>query len=230
MGLADDLRQDVGGIFSSAWTERDGVKVPESIDLKLTNDAVKLDGTVLYADLSGSTALVDKYKPTFAAKIYKAFLHCAAKLIQNEGGVITAYDGDRIMAVFVGTSKNTSAAKAALRINWARTQVINPAIKKSWPNESFQVQLTTGVDTSPLFIARTGVRGNNDLVWIGRAANHAAKLTELPHDYPSRITKEVYDVMNEEAKTAKDGQSMWEQVAWNTTGRTIYRSTWHWGP
>ncbi len=30
--------------------------------------------------------------------LYKAYLHCAAKIISNEGGEITAYDGDRIMA------------------------------------------------------------------------------------------------------------------------------------
>ena len=72
--------------------------------------AVKLDGTVLYADLDDSTNLVDSYEPEFAAKIYKAYLSCAAKVIRSEGGEITSYDGDRIMAVYIGDSKNSSAA------------------------------------------------------------------------------------------------------------------------
>ena len=32
-----------------------------------------------------------------------------------------------------------------------------------------------GIDTSKLFVARTGIRKSNDLVWVGRAANYAAK-------------------------------------------------------
>jgi len=36
--------------------------------------------------------------------IYKTFLHCAAKIIRSHKGVITAYDGDRIIAVYIGKS------------------------------------------------------------------------------------------------------------------------------
>src|SRR5207248_4620847 len=104
--------------------------------LKLNNDAVKLDATVLYADLSASTGLVDGYKQHFAAEIYKAYLHCAAKIIRSEDGVITAYDGDRVMAVFIGTSKNTSAARSALKINWAVKNIVNPALKDQYSDTS----------------------------------------------------------------------------------------------
>lgn len=38
------------------------------------NDAVILDGTVLYADLAESTTMVNNYKNWFAAKVYKSFL------------------------------------------------------------------------------------------------------------------------------------------------------------
>ena len=51
MSLGEDLTKEVRKIFKDAWTTRDGQKVPESEDLRLGNDAVKLDGTVLYADL-----------------------------------------------------------------------------------------------------------------------------------------------------------------------------------
>lgn len=229
MGLSDDLTAEVAKILREQWSSRDGNKVPESEDLKLGNDAVKLDGTVLYADMADSTALVDGYKPHFAAEVYKVFLHCAARIIRNEDGVITAYDGDRIMGVFIGGSKNTNAARAALRINWARSAIINPAIKAQYPSTTYELKHVTAVDTSSLFVARTGVRGANDLVWVGRAANHAAKMAALTPDYPSRITEDVYNNMSDTAKYS-DGKSMWERVTWNDTGRTIYRSTWRWGP
>ena len=79
-----------------------------------------------------------------------------------------------------------------------------------------------GIDSSDLFVARTGVRGANDLVWVGRAANYAAKLATLPDSYPTYITQEVYGGMLEIGRTTS-GRSMWDAVRWETL--TIEPST-----
>jgi class 3 adenylate cyclase len=119
MGLKSDLETKVKEVFSSRWEKRDGTVIPDDTSVALGNDGIELDATVLYADLSGSTNLVDNKSMGFAAEIYKTFLHCAAKIISSESGEITAYDGDRVMAVFIGSYKNSSAVKTALKINWA---------------------------------------------------------------------------------------------------------------
>jgi len=227
MALSDELGKEVQEIFASRWSTTAGRVVPAPEDIRLGNDATELDAVVLYADIDESTALVDSFQPHFAAEIYKTFLFCAGKIIASEGGTITAYDGDRVMAVFIGNSKNTNAARAALKMNYARIYIINPAIKRQYPQTTYELRHTVGVDSSNLFIARTGFRGANDLVWTGRAANHAAKLTTLPVSYPSRITKEVYDRLNSSLKTS-NGQPMWERATWNTMEREIYRSSWWW--
>lgn len=227
--LGQQLEEEVKRIFRESWSDRDGQKVPESEDLQLGNDAVCLDGTVLYADLNGSTDMVNNYKPEFAAEVYKTYLHCAAKIIRDESGVITAYDGDRIMAVFIGDSKNTNAARCALKINYAVTEIINPAIKQQYSSTTFQLRQTVGVDTSSLFVARTGIRGANDLVWVGRAANYAAKLCSMPdgNPYPSVITADVYNLLNDSVKYS-NGRSMWESHYWTERSMSIYRSIWWW--
>ena len=228
MALKDDLKKEVEEIFKSTWTTREGNVVPESENIKLSNDAVELEGTVLYADLTASTQLVDSQKPLFAAEIYKTYLRCAAKIIVAEGGSITANDGDRIMAVFIGDSKNSSAAKTALKINYAVEHIINPALKNQYPNSTYKVRQTVGIDTSKLTVARTGIRGSNDLVWVGRAANYAAKLAALSSAYPSKITAEVYERLNEASKYSK-GSNMWTKTYWTEmNSRTIYHSSWWW--
>lgn len=176
MALKDGLKTEVSAIFRDKWERRGGIAVPTDTSLKLGNDGIDLNATVLYADLSESTNLVDGYKDWFAAEVYKAFLRCAAKIIRSEGGEIAAYDGDRVMAIYLGDSKNTSAVRTALKINWACKQLIQPAIQNQWPNTTYNLKHTVGIDTSKLLVARAGIRGANDLVWIGRAANHAAKL------------------------------------------------------
>lgn len=231
MGLKSGLESEVGSIFRSAWTEREGDKVPEAADLKLSNDAVKLTGTVLYADLADSTKLVDGQAAQFAAEIYKSFLHCAAKLIRAEGGTITAYDGDRIMAVYIGDPKNTPAARTGLKINYAMQEIVLPGMKKIYKDQTYVPKHVVGIDTSDLFIARTGVRGANDLVWVGRAANYAAKLATLPEKYGTYITEAVYNGMKDDVKLSNNGkgESMWTPLTWNTFDNSrVYGSSWRW--
>ena len=231
MGLKDDLTNEVDSIFRSRWTEREGSKVPEAEDLKLANDAVKLTGTVLYADLADSTKLVDAKSKTFAAEIYKSFLHCAAKIVRDQGGIVTAYDGDRIMAVYIGNSKNTSAVKTALKIKWAVDEIVNPGIRTIYKESDFYVKHVVGIDTCELLVARTGVRGANDLVWVGSAANYAAKLCALSHSYATYITDRVHNNMHAEVKFSDNGkgQSMWTAFTWNNFNNSrIYGSTWRW--
>jgi class 3 adenylate cyclase len=229
MSLKDELIEQVGKIFREQWEERDGRVVPDAEDVALTNVAVKLDdATVLYADMSGSTSLVNNKSWQFAAEVYKTFLYCAARIITSEGGTITAYDGDRIMAVYIGESQNTSAARTALKINWCGLNVINPLLLKQYPSTTYQLKHVVGVDRSTLRAARTGARGANDLVWVGRAANYAAKLSSLPDSHASRITVNVFNSLAAEVKY-KNGICIWEEVQWTVMGNMkIYRSNWWW--
>lgn len=228
MALKDELTTFCHDVFHSQWETTEGRKVPdEDSKLTLKNTAITIDGTVLYADLDGSTAMVDGYKNWFAAEIYKTYLYCCARIIAAEGGVVTAYDGDRVMAVFIGDMKNTNAAKAALKIKWAVDEIIMPKKNARYTDDKFALKHVTGIDTCSLFVAKTGARGANDLVWVGRAANYAAKLTSLPSTY-TYITESVYKKLADEAKTS-NGRSMWETVKWNTfDDQTIYRSSWRW--
>ncbi len=232
MGLLTDITKEVEEIFKTKWESRDGTKVPETEDVKLGNDAVALDATVLYADLAGSTQLVMGFKDWFAAEIYKSYLISACRIIRANGGEITAFDGDRVMAVYIGTAKNTSAAASALELNYVVQYVLNPKLKAAYPADNYTIRQCVGIDTGKLFIARTGLRGSNDLVWVGRAANYAAKLCALREgDYSSYITADVFDMLNESRKYGGNPkQSMWEQCQWRDQAITIYRTNWWWRP
>ncbi len=229
MSLKDDLVKEVKATFSSQWEVQATASVPAPEDLRLnSNHAKDLEtATVLYADLDGSTNMVDNYDWSFSAEVYKTYLRCAAEVIRSENGVITAYDGDRVMAVFTGVSKNTTAVRCALKINYAVCEIIRPALKEQYPSKNFTLKHVVGIDTSRLRTARIGVRGENDLVWIGRAANYAAKLTTLS-EKSTWITKSVYDFMNDEVKFS-EGRDMWESRTWTTMNKLpVYCSTYWW--
>ena len=77
-------------------------------------------------------------------------------------------------------------------------------------------------------MARTGIRGSNDLVWMGRAGNYAAKLSNFPSSKPTYITSAVYNVLNDSSKFGGDGRNMWQRYSTVFRGQTLYTSTWWW--
>lgn len=230
MALADDIEKDVATIFREKWSTEDGNVIPATEDIQLSNHGKALDGVVLYADMADSTKLVMNHKDWFAAEVYKAFLKTCCRIIRSEGGEITAFDGDRVMAVFIGESKNSSAARAALKINYAIPKVVNRLLAAAYPNTQFRIDFSVGIDSSKVLVARTGIRGSNDLVWVGNAANLAAKLCSLRDDNKRIwITERVFNRLSKETKYGgSDDRLMWKLHTWNEYGINVYSSTWHW--
>lgn len=229
MPFSDDLRAEISSIFKSQWTIRDGRVVPDTTDIKLGNDAVRLNAVFLYADMAGSTKLVDTMKDTFSAEIYKSFIITACRVIKVCGGDIVAFDGDRVTAVFLGDSKNSSAAKCALHLNWAVTNVLNKSLSEFYTKTDYRISYSVGIDSSEILTARTGIRNNNDLVWVGKSANYAAKMSSIRIEpYRSFISETVFSNLNAESKTATDGRIMWDRILWSEAGIYIYASSWHW--
>ena len=70
---------------------------------------------------------------------------------------------------------------------------------------------------------------DNDLVWVGRAANYAAKLSSLTAGYVY-LTEAVYKRLPQEALYRGDSKClMWEKRIWNAMhDMAICRSGWIW--
>lgn len=137
------------------------------------------------------------------------------------------------MAVFTGDRKNTSAAKVGLKINWVTKNVVQPEINSKFSDGSnFTLRQAVGIDTSDLFVARTGIRGSNDLVWVGRAANYAAKMSELPADtYCTYISADVHGKLLDEAKysTESPPKHMWTSLGHrHQVGVEVYGLSFWW--
>jgi hypothetical protein len=58
-----------------------------------------------------------------------------------------------------------------MKIQYTVSHIINPAQQAFYTKSDFTMKHVVGVDTSGLFVAKTGVRRANELVWVGRAAN-----------------------------------------------------------
>ena len=203
MALVDDLRKEVDGILTQAWDVRDGEVVPTTDTVALAGGGVKLNATMLYADLADSTQIA-MWDRRVAAKLCKAFLASSSRLIRAQGGELRSFDGDRVMGVFLGKFKNTSATKCALQINWTFLNLIKPKFEAKYDairDGTYKLAHCTGVDNSEVLVVRAGIRNNNDLIWVGSAPNVAAKMSGFRDaPYFSFITGSVYDKLADEAK------------------------------
>lgn len=237
MSLEDSINNDISQTIRAPWALRQGNIVPSTESVALNGGAVEIEATFLYADFADSSKIAKLFDRRIAAKILKSFLSTSCRLIRHNGGTIQSFDGDRVMAVFVGHQKNTNAAKCALQINFVVSQVIRPKFETMYDsvkNAPFSLRHAVGVDFGKAFAVRAGARGANDLIWIGRSPNLAAKLSdqrESPHH--TFITTAVYNAMLDAVKFGGEPRrSMWERRNWSFLNDTItiYRSDWWWRP
>jgi class 3 adenylate cyclase len=126
------------------------------------------------------------------------------------------------MGVFTGTEYVDRAAKAAFALAACETQVILPSLRLRWNLEvtSWNFNYGVGLDASAMVVIRAGPPGDNDLVWLGSAANHAASLSGLRlgfHTYAStRFVSAVTWYQRND-----NGTPVWELAP----GRDYYRSS-----
>lgn len=227
------LKDRVDTLFGTTFNAREGRVVPATDDVVLKDGAVKIEAAFLYADL-GNSALLSKLCPwSTTAKIIRCFLDCSTRLIVKHGGQIRSFDGDRVMGVFVGGSKNSNASICGREIHWAVRKIIHPAARKQFKSirdNDIEIRHGVGIDVGEVRAVRSGIRNNNDLIWIGKAASFSAKLSDIRdpgnHTY---ISSRTFDKLSEPAKYDNHGQSRWTSTQFNFAGETetVYKSN-HW--
>lgn len=225
MTLESDLSAKVYSFAKDEWEITPGRVVPDATALPFSNSAKSLSACFLYADLSDSTGMVKRTIPRLAAEYYKAFLHCASKLIEANNGTIEAYDGDRVMGVFLGEKKEVNAVVAAFQLKRAMQNIVNPTFTRVYGDLHKPLKYTVGIDTGDVLACKAGVRGTSELVWIGPAANYAAKLNSfsgLDHTYPTRVTAAVHAKLP--SYTLPDGTDVWNGPYNNLGDVKHYRS------
>lgn len=227
------LKDRVDTLFGTNFEQRDGRVVPATGDVVLKNGAVKIEAAFLYSDLAGSAKLSKSCPWSTTAKIIRAFLDCSSRLIIKHGGHVRSFDGDRVMGVFIGDSKNSNASICGREIHWSVRKIIQPAAAKRFTSISdngIEIRNCSGIDVGEVRAVRSGVRDSNDLIWIGKAASFSAKLSDVRDGgYCTYVSSRTYNKLSNEAKFDDDGKNMWQaqSFVFSDETETVYRSN-HW--
>jgi hypothetical protein len=184
-----DITAEVSTILSSNFSidVTETSSVPHSSDPAITfpNLDAKTQGTklietaVLYVDMRRSTALSMQHRKHTVAKLYSAFVRAMTRCAAQFNGEVRGIIGDRVMILFNSTNCFTEAVDTAVLINSVCQYIINKHFQHN------EVTFGIGIDYGPMLAAKTGIRRHGaaqqsyrSLVWLGRPANVASKLTD----------------------------------------------------
>lgn len=227
MALLDDLNGKIDAYAKQPYEIEETTIVPDTDTPKLTfgNKGLTCEYSFLFMDIRKSSKLHETYGFTKAAKIYQSFHDINVRVIEENDGYVRAFDGDRVMGVFVGSSKNSNAVKAAMQIQWAIREILNPKLET-------QIVCGGGIDSGKILVTKIGKgrdKNNNDLVWIGKADNYASHLANEA-DNTIIISTNSYNVLINDRKLS-NGTNMWQSKTITLkSGSKVncYESEWSW--
>jgi class 3 adenylate cyclase len=105
-------------------------------------------------------------------------------------------------------------------------EVVLPAIKAKFNEE---VDYGIGLDYGRVLVIRNGIRGTNDLSFVGTATNLSAKLSDAGHSpYHIWVSQRVHQRLSANNVTS-NGKSMWDASKFEFAGKSIpvFRSNYY---
>ena len=193
----DDIKSTIEDLIATDYVFNQKDYVPGVDDPNLTygrgeiKKGVELNTCVLYVDIRDSVALTESHWDTTMGKIYSAFTACVLMAARETGGYVRNIIGDRVMIVFPSDNCYTKAVDCAIYIN----QISN-AINAKFPKINFRCGI--GIDAGRMRLIKIGIQVNNKehyenkgLVWVGKPANMASRLTDIAN---KKVSGETYHV------------------------------------
>ncbi|MBF4622367.1 adenylate/guanylate cyclase domain-containing protein [Clavibacter sp. VKM Ac-2542] len=234
MGIDSEIQAALGSLSGDLWNVKQPTDVPKTEDIVLRDGAAIVNATYLYADLANSSTLAQKLDAETAARVIRMYLNMSVRVLRHKGGHIRSFDGDRVMAVFMGDSKNTNAFRAAMAINYYVAKVIPEYLRLSLPavgKAGWGLKHGIGIDSGQSFMVRGGVRDNNDLISIGSAPNVAAKLADIRDLEPIHISNRALNKVKESVRRHADGRNRYQLCGTHVIGGeslSVSSSGWYW--
>ncbi len=187
--LLDSLDDEIKTIHSSDFKIEviETKYVPNDNDSSLTFEnfdtkkkKVKMIETcVLYIDIRKSTNLNLQHYPHTMAKLYSSFIRTMIKAAEYYSGKIRNIIGDRVMVVFDTDACYSNAVNTAVLMNTISQKIINKHFKNN------HISCGIGIDYGKMMVTKCGTikQGHENsnyksLVWLGKPANIASKLTD----------------------------------------------------
>ena len=237
MGLLDDLKAKVDGYLAGTYETYKPNGVPSPENIPLGNKAATFPAATLFVDVRQSSDITQTFRLQTAAKMMKAYFDGAVRIVNANDGYVRSFNGDGMLAIFRDPDRCDHAVKAAMQIKWFLKEVLAPRFESYFSGNAAAVgkslgfDLGLGVDDGDIFAVRVGVKGTNDVAWVGRGTNTSAKLANWASSPTSIwITRAVYEQLSK-SRTHSGDDHMWTDEEFREIGgvkRALRKSIYRW--
>ena len=143
--------------------------------------------TIMFADLSGFTALSGRVGPAELMSVTNAYLALIVEAVESTGGYVDKFIGDAVMGVWGAPAPNpdhaAAGAQAALRAVSSVMRAKAEADARNAPGYAVKIGLNSG----RAVIGNVGAEKRYNYTAVGETVNIASRLESVPGDYGCRI-------------------------------------------
>jgi predicted ATPase/class 3 adenylate cyclase len=132
--------------------------------------------TVLFADVSGYTALSENLDPEDVANIMNRLFEAVTVEIHRYGGTVDKYSGDAVMALFGAPQALENHEEMAVRASIAMQRVIGEFSEALEKERGFRVAMRIGLNTGPVLAGLVGGLKTRSYTVMGDTVNLASRL------------------------------------------------------
>ncbi len=157
--------------------------------------------TILFADLSGSTALAERLDPEDLRRILASYFSTLSRQIRVLGGTVDKYIGDAVMAVFGAPVAHEDDAERAVRSGLAMQRAMIKLNDDLEREHGVRLRLRVGINTGEVVAGLLAGEVQSAYTVVGDAVNVAQRLESAAQSgdvligaMTHRLVKEVFEV------------------------------------
>lgn len=161
---------------------------------RLAQDAsvLKLGGerrevTVMFADLSGFTALSSKVEPEALTRLLNRYLGFIVEEVEATGGYVDKFIGDAVMALWGVPVDDSRHAVNGVRAAIAAVARICREREAAEARGEAGFSVRMGLNSGPAVVGNVGTERRYNYTAVGETVNVAARLEKVPDAYACQI-------------------------------------------
>jgi adenylate cyclase len=200
-----------------------------ALGVLLSSDSERRYVTVLFADMTGSTAMSERLDPEEVQEIMSEFYQELAACVHRYGGTVDKFLGDGIMALFGAPRAHEDDPERALAAALEMREGVEAINRRLVGRLPQRIGIHIGVNTGLVVAGRVGGGGHSAYTVLGDTVNVAARLEDqsqdgqiLVSDATRQRTEHVFafrELPPVQVKGKAEPIKVWELLGWRARRR-----------
>lgn len=182
--LEDEIFEEIGEKLDMDFDIVKKKEIPSNFKLENDEWAQVDDVVCVYFDLSSSTNILRDYGDEISVKIFDSYIKSATRIFKNFECSYLDIQGDGGFALFSGDKHIQRAMVSAITLKTLLSKSysgnLNDLVKKT--KSKINLSSRIGVHIGKILAKKSGIRGENEILWLGGLVSVASKICGLKRE------------------------------------------------